>query len=178
MPPLVAVEDWGKYSKTSAPDNAVTLLAAASGAIRSYCGWSITREVVEDAELDSYGSPLLALPTLLLVSIESLYEWDTYLVDGTDFRWSRRGLIRRKPKGKTWPDDYSSVRASYTHGYEECPEEVAALCVSLAKRSDAVPTGILQKAVGGISLQFKDVPLDAPEQGLLEAYALESGRDN
>lgn len=178
MPPLVAEADWSKYSKSPAPANAATLLAAASGSIRSYCGWSITREVVEDADLDAYGGPLIALPTLFLVSIEALYEEDTYLVDGTDYRWSRRGLIRRKPKGKCWPNDYMSVRASYTHGYEECPEEVAALCVNLANRSDVVPTGLLQKQVGGISLQFKDVTLATAEERVLDAYALESGRDN
>lgn len=178
MPPLVAEADWGKYSKSPAPANAATLLAAASGAIRSYCGWSITREVVEDEDLDTYGNSLLVLPTLYLVSIEALWEGDTYLVDGVDYRWSRRGLIRRKPKGKLWPNEYMSVRGSWTHGYEECPEEVAALCVSLANRADVVPTGLLQKQVGGISLQFKDVALTGPEERVLDAYALESGRDN
>lgn len=177
MPPLVLAEDWTKYSKSPAPANADTLLAAASGAIQGYCGWSIVREVVQDAELDTNGSTLLVLPTLYLVSVESLYEGDTYLTDRTDYRFSRRGLIRRKPNGKAWPNDYASVTASYTHGYEECPPEIAALCVNMAKRGDIVPTGVLQKQVGGISLQFKDTTLSDPEKGVLDAYALESGRD-
>lgn len=178
MPSLVEVDDWTKYSKSNPPPNADTLLAAASGSIRSFCGWNITREVVQDAELDAYGGSLLVLPTLHLVSIESLYVDDAYLEDRTDYRWSRRGLIRRMPRGTCWPNDYGCIRYSITHGYEECPPEVAALCVALAKRADVVPTGILQKQVGGISLQFKDVPLDAAEQGALQAYALESGRTN
>lgn len=178
MPSLVDVEDWGDYSKSPAPDNAQTLLDAASGYIRSYCGWNITREVVEGAEFDTYGSDLLVIPTLLLVSIESLYEGDCYLTDRVDYRWSRRGLVRRKPKGKCWPNDYASVTGSYTHGHEECPEDLAAFCVALAKRSDVVPTGLLQKQVGGISMQFKDVQFSAPEMAMLDAYALESGRDS
>lgn len=178
MSPLVSVDNWGDYSKSPPPDNAETLLLAASGSIRSYCGWNITREVVEDAELDAYGGPLLALPTLHLVSIEALYEEDSYLEDRVDYRWSRRGLIRRKPKGKCWPSEYGCIRYSITHGYETCPAELAALTIGLAKRADTVPTGILQKQVGGISLQFKDVPLDSAEKGVLDAYALESGRTN
>ncbi len=48
----------------------------------------------------------------------------------------------------------------------------------MAKRSEVVHTGMLQKQVGGISLQFKEVTLAEAEKGVLDAYALESGRDN
>lgn len=178
MPSLVSVDEWGDYSKSPAPENAQALLDAASGAIRAYCGWNITRQVVEDEEFDTYGSNLLVIPTMLVVSIDAIYECDLYLEDGIDYRWSKRGLIRRRPKGVCWPDEYGAVRGSYTHGYETCPVEVAALCVAIAKRNYAVPSGIAQKQVGGISLQYKDVQMDGPEKGILDPYALESGRDN
>lgn len=178
MPLLVHPDDWGDYSKTPAPANAATLLAAASGAIQSYCGWSIVREIVQDAEFDTNGSSLLALPTMHLVSIEALWEEDLYLEDRADYRWSRRGLIRRKPKGKVWPNEFGSVRGDYTHGYETCPPELAALCVNLAKRTDVIPSGLLQKQVGGISVQFKDTNLSETDMQVLDAFALESGRDH
>lgn len=178
MPSLVSVEQWGDFSKSSPPDNAQTLLDAASASIRNYCGWNITREVVTDRVLDSYGTTVVIVPTLLLLSIESLYEYDTYLEEFADYRWSRNGMVRRRPRHKRWPNEYGCIRISYTHGYDECPADVAALCVNIAKRSDVVPTGLLQKQVGGISMQFKDTNLSEAEMAVLNPYALESGRNN
>lgn len=181
MASLVDVNEWGDYSKSPAPDNAETMLAAVSGAIRGYCGWSISREVVEEEEFDTWGTVLFNLPTLLLVSIELLTLEDVDLVDGTDYMWSKRGSIRRLGC-YWWPFKYRCLVASYTHGYEVVPAEIKALCVSICGRLSVATAGVLQKSVGGISLQFGDrnstVTLTEAEHGVLAPYVLESGRRN
>jgi len=181
MASLVDVDEWEDYSKSPAPDNAETMLAAISGAIRGYCGWSISREVVEEEEFDTWGTLLFNLPTLLLVSVELLTLEDVDLVENTDYMWSKRGSIRRMGC-LWWPFKYRCLVASYTHGYETVPPEIKALCVSVSKRLDIATAGVLQKSVGGISLQFGDrnstVTLTDAEQGVLDPYVLESGRRN
>jgi hypothetical protein len=181
MASLVDVNEWEDYSKSSAPGNAETMLAAVSGAIRGYCGWSISREVVVEEEFDTFGSVLFNLPTLLLVSIELLTLEGVDLVADTDYMWSKRGSIRRLGC-YWWPFKYRCLVASYTHGYEEVPAEIKALCVSICGRLDVATAGVLQKAVGGISLQFGDrnstVTLTEAEEGVLAPYVLEVGRRN
>ncbi len=182
MSPLVSPDDWGDFTSSPAPDNVDSLLGAASAEIRRYCGWSISLEVVEDLEVDTFGGPMLFLQTMRLNSIESLFLNGVEMVDSTDFSWSRRGVIRRLPVGVCWPKEFRSVVASYTHGYTNVPEEIQALCVGLVRRSWVSLPGIKQKQVGGISLTFADsggssgIALDEYEKCVLDSYALESGR--
>lgn len=178
MASLVNQADWESYSKTPAPANAESLLLAASGAIRDVCGWNISREVVEDEPLDTWGSTLINLQTLHLVSIESLVVDGEELVDGTDYVWSRRGAIRRL--AGCWPWNYGKVVISYTHGLDPVPENLQAQCVAIAKRFDTAKPGVLAEAVGGTNVQYGDrnaVPgLSDYEIAALGPWMLEPGR--
>lgn len=177
MAPLASTEDWADYTKIPEPANAAELLAAASGSIRNYCGWSISREVVTDEPIDTNGSGLILLPTLLLVSVEQISVGDTWLLERTDYRWSKKGMIRRYPYGTNWPRGFQEVYVSYTHGYETVPDEIRALTVGLAVRlTSAVPPNVAQKTVGAISITYsgtsQSLELDAGTMALLDAYAL------
>lgn len=187
MAPLVDPSEWEDYSKSPAPENAATLLDAASAAIRDVCGWNISREVVEHALLDSWGTTLFKLPTMKLVSVDYLSiefsgQQPTNLIEREDFIWSTRGSLRLL-RGN-WPWNYQGVDISYTHGYlhAEIPASIKMLCVSLTKRVEAAPAGVLAEAVGGTNIQYGDrnstISLTDAEIGVLGPYILESRREN
>jgi hypothetical protein len=185
--PLVPVGEWENYSKTPAPANAATLLAAASDAIRGVCGWSVSYESVEHELYDSWGTTLFNLPTLRLKTVDYLaVEWPgddmpTNMIEREDFIWSKRGAFRLL-KGRTWPWSYQCVDMSFTHGYtnEEMPDSIKMLCVSISKRVDAAPAGVLAEAVGGTNIQYGEsnskIALSDLETSVLGPFILEPGR--
>lgn len=101
---------------------------AALGAARAVCGWHIAPVVTEDLLLDGSGGPLLRLPTIRVVSVDSV------TVDGqeVDYEWSTKGTLRRR--GGLWPDSYRSVAVRLRHGFSELPPEVRAVLVEAAQR--------------------------------------------
>lgn len=155
---LAAVEDWGKYTAAPQPGNAADLLAAASQAVVTYCGWPIVRQVVVGQVFDTDGSWLLRLPTLLLVSVESV------LLDGvevTNYSWSADGVLARSWP-YAWPYGYRRVAVSYTHGYATVPADIAEIVVARAARAAALIPGLKSETVGGI----QEVYADASNTGL------------
>lgn len=118
------------------PDQAQLALRRVSGAIRAWCGWPISLEVVT-SQIIRPGRPWrswLFLPTLHLVSVEGVTEGGVALVDGTDFEWNERGRLLRNG---WWSDVLDSIVVSYTHGFAdgEAERELARdVCLAAAVR--------------------------------------------
>lgn len=148
---LAAVEDWEKYTAAPQPGNAPELLAAASQAVVTYCGWPIVRQVVTGQVFDADGSWLLRLPTLLLASVEAVRVDD---VEVTNYLWSADGVLDRRPF--CWPEGYRRVTVSYTHGYATVPADITALVVACAARAAAMTPGLKSETVGGIQEVYAD----------------------
>lgn len=177
MAPLASTADWSNYTNVPVPSNAATLLAASSAAIRNYCGWTISREVLTDQEIDTKGTGLFFLPTLKLESIEALSVGGTSFVPGTDYQFSTKGMVRRLPYGYIWPRGFRAVKISYTHGYATVPEDIVALTVGMASGlASPPPPNVAQKVVGAISITYaqrsSSVSLDEASMAILDAYAL------
>ena len=144
-------------------------LDAALAAARRYCGWHVTPVVTETVTLDGTGGRLLALPTLRLVSIESLNE-NGETVDPETLEWSTRGLVL---KAGAWTDRLSGITATIEHGFDEAADFDSAVLSSIERggfSSDAVPT-----VIG--PFQYADTPasglFSAAEVSILDRYALE-----
>lgn len=124
---------------------------AASAAVRSYCGWHIAPTTTQMLTLDGSGSSTLILPTLYLTAVTDVTN-DGVAVD--DVEWSQAGFARLY----RWSCRLRGVTATITHGYDQCPAEVAAVVVALARQdgSAAAMQGVKSRQVGPLAWQYAD----------------------
>ena len=139
---------------------ATQALAAASGAIRAACGWSISQETVTGTVTWASGSCVF-LPTLYLTAV-AITVGGSALVDGADFTWQRNGLLRRSALTRYW---LGSAAITYTHGYATPPDAVKAVCLERAAQQVINPLQMASSTVGGVV----DVYRRASEGGELAA---------
>jgi hypothetical protein len=137
------------------------------GFIRSYCGWHIAPVVEETVTFYGNGTAGWILPTLRLVSVESL------TVDGAE--WDADWYTVR-PSGVIEPRyrfhyRESDVSVTFTHGYGSCPPELEAVAESKIGKLAAGGSrriGQVQVSVGGDAAGG----LDAYTAGVLDRYRL------
>lgn len=142
-------------------------LAAASKAIRDFCGWNITAETVTDEMLDTDGERSLWLPTLWLTDVASINELTLPLTAGTDYEWRRYGKVTRLDR-RCWPRQSRSVEITYTHGYPEIPDSIKGICLSLAGRVYNNPVGARSQTAGPFAQSFA-----VPSSGAVASLLLE-----
>lgn len=151
MDPLITTAELNVYlQRTIDPEVAALAVASASGIIRDYCGWSISAETTTFV-VDGSGTVLLNLPTLRLISVEEVR------VNGapvTDYVWAARGQLWR---AAGWPAEFRCAEADCTHGYEQTPDAVRAVGLSLAGAAALNPAGSLKsKTVGAVTHTYND----------------------
>lgn len=168
MDPLASFEDLQKLSREQWTDadteRATSLLGAASTLVRSYCGWEISAFTDAVVTLDGPGGRVLALPCLYVTDVATVELLDTSgLVTATldDFVPSAgSGLIHRR-YGRRWPAEYSSIRVTYSGGYDPAPADVMAVVVSAVDRARTTPSGgMTQEQTGQVMRAYS--PTAAP----------------
>lgn len=147
--------------KVAACERAIT---EASAAIRNYCHQTI-EEVADDATTFDVGAgrARLFLPELPVTGVASVVEDGEALVEGSDedYQVANHGVLHRV--GQDWVEGVQIVVVTYTHGYAEIPDDVAAVCTRAAARAyqaglkasedDGVP-GIASKSLGDFAVAF------------------------
>jgi hypothetical protein len=159
MDPLVTVEELASYLQSGTVDRATAelVVAGASGMVRAYCGWIISREETTFT-LDGSGHTLLALPTLNLVEVTEV-RIDGIVIDAYDpeaasewqYRWSAAGVLDR-PVG--WPRRFRCVEADVVHGYDPVPDLVKLVTLARAGCDYDNPERLTVRAVGAISRSY------------------------
>lgn len=139
--PFATVEELQAAMQRDVPRATALLnLQRASGAIRSETHWSVSREVVVDEVVNTgRGGYRLWLPTLHLVSVQSVVEGGLTLTDGSHFTWDASGTIYRNG---WWPRNVGSVVVSYTHGWDPDHHYVITckdICLAVAARLTGNP---------------------------------------
>lgn len=132
MAPLATSADlavWLRDPTLEDSEPADLVLAVASSAIRSFCGWGISATTVTSEVLDGTGERSLWLPTLRLTAVASVIESGTTLTVVRDYDWTRYGRLIR---AGCWPRTARAVTITYTHGYVEVPEVVKGACLIVA----------------------------------------------
>lgn len=155
-PPFLTAEDFslGTGGKISPEDPRVSpLLAAASAAIRLWCGWHIWPVVDESMILDDPGTGLLSLPTLRMHSLQSL-NVNGYAVLNPS--WSHLGDIRLPDSHPGRCIHHSSFRAiniRLRHGFASVPDiqQIVQQSVALALSS---PLGATREQAGQVSISW------------------------
>ena len=144
----------------SNPGRVALLLAAGSAAFRKATRQTITAVAGDVATFDGDGSRVLLLPELPVTTVAAVTV-DGVAIDGTSYEWSERGILRR---AEGWPDAYRNVSATYDHGYDTVPEDVAyAVAEWVAQRLSRDP-GVLSVSLGAFSTSFD-------RAGVTEAWA-------
>lgn len=123
----------------------------ASARVRAYCRWHIYPSRTETLTLDGPGGRLLLLPSLYVTAVASISDSGT-LVDAADYDWSQAGMVQRQTGW--WSCRYRALAVTFTHGYDDVPDAVRDVTISVAKRLPAAMSGVTQEQVGGESRTY------------------------
>ncbi|OZF40754.1 hypothetical protein CH296_00410 [Rhodococcus sp. 14-2496-1d] len=156
-----------------------SFLAAATLAVRNYCGWHVfpvkERTIVEDGS----GATELILPTLRVVEITAITENGVALIPEIDFEWSQMGMVRRSYGA--WTNRYRSISVSLRDGYSHADDLVLTI-YALAARAASSPSGAVADNAGPFTFSAAQLSagsggglgLFAHEQAILDVYRLPS----
>lgn len=162
-----------------ATDGEPDYLAAASAAVRAYCGWHVAPVLSESIQVNGTGTNVLYLPSLKVQNVASVYIRGENVADAIE--WAEEGLLRFR--GGVFPRIFRGVHVFYTHGFtlEDVPN-VAEITRQVAERAHAsanVPGNISSQSVNGASVQYLSaggallgVPLLNIEKEALAPYRL------
>lgn len=127
-------------------------LAAASSRFRGAVRHRVSFTVDDVITVDGNGSQTVLLPAAPVTAVSELLLDDVELIEGTDFNWSADGYVRRL--GGCWPDRLRCLQVTYSHGYDEVPEEISEAVIDRARLLYAVKAGVQNMQVGGITVGF------------------------
>lgn len=143
LAPLVDFEDLDSKFETGDPEFFVT---AAEAEVRKFCGWHIAPSVtVTDGRYPVGERGLVILPSLHVTAVSSVTV-DGRVLDPSEYDWEPCGFISRRCP--SWPRD-PYVKVSFTHGYEACPANVAAVVFELASSAIELPATAARDVTAG-----------------------------
>lgn len=172
MDPLATVPELEAYlgrSMTNVPQ-AEALLEMASSAVRTYCGWELSRtDTTMYAE--GAGTSLMTLPTLCLVNVDEIRA-DGQVVDPFEYpyKWSRKGQI--------WGFWVCAVQYEFDveHGYDPIPDVLKLVTMDLTSKNLSNPESLTSATVGQVSRTWgkttEGSPFSPLHAGLLDRYSL------
>ncbi len=143
--PLVDPDDLA--SRFDAGD-ADWFVDAATAEVRRFCGWHIAPTLQVVAGRYRCGERGLIMLHSLHVTAVDAVTVDGRQLDPSEYTWEECGFITRRCP--SWPrDPYALV--DFSHGYDECPADVAAVVFEVAAKAIALPKVPAQKfeASGG-----------------------------
>lgn len=130
-------------------------LASASAVIRKWTRQTITRVVDDVARLRVVDCDELVLPQRPIVSVSQVKVHALVLNDWvlSGDRLLRTGGWRYLPGTSSYPDP-GIVEVTYTHGFDEVPDEVRGVCLDLASATLSNPAMLRQEAIDDYSRTF------------------------
>jgi hypothetical protein len=142
--PLVYAEDLAAYLQRDL-DRCTADLAVegASGLVRAYCGWGLSR-TVETMTLDGNNSRCLTLPTMHVNDVSEV-RIDGEVADPVDYGWGVNGVLLRR---QGWPCGQRNIAADVDHGFDPTPDELRIVTLSIAARLYTNPEGLQSKSSG------------------------------
>jgi hypothetical protein len=155
-PPFATVAQYEAMTgQTPAPPNTEDMLAAASAAIRRYCGWHIAPVVDEVLTVDGVGGRSQPLPTMRLLKVNQITEKTDYsstvITTGDQIEFSVNGYLRKRTG--CWTNWLQGVAADIQHGHALLDvADLTQLVLNMTARSLSNPYGYNQQAVGGVSV--------------------------
>lgn len=137
-------------------------IAAATAAVRRYCGWHIAPVLEHTFTVDGAGWQVM-LPTLRLVDVLEVLQ-DDVTVDLDTLEWSHDGYIRGLSTYKL-----RGVQVTIQHGFESAPD-LAQIVSEVAGRAQV--SGVKSMQLGNRTVTYAEPGLMMHEQLALAAYRL------
>lgn len=178
LEPLISVWEFnemtgGAYNGNSRVEPA---LAAASQAIRNYCGWHVCPSL-ECTAYPAGGGKIARLPAGYVSDILSITE-DGEELSESQYEARSDGLIRRT-EFKNWSCGWDSIEVSYVAGFEiKAVPDLAEAVRAIAEGVIAVAgsAGVMSESADGVSISYSAnassiaAALTAAQKNALEAY--------
>lgn len=149
---------------------------AAVSAVRSYCGWHIAPSVTETVTVDGPGRGMLLVPTLHLTAVSDVKNDGDPIPDPDKLQWSERGAVRTN---RYWSSAWRGVELTITHGYDDFPHEVLAVCRDMAKADGRIGASAMgsgphtvQFGVTGAGVQAGAVGMSDLQKQILDRYRI------
>lgn len=174
MDPLATAADLNLHLQRTVPDDlAALLLAGASGAVRAYCRWNISR-TTETFDVIGDGRAFITLPTLRLRDVTEI-RVDGIPVDLATASpapiWSAQGQIYW---GALWARN-AKLQIDVDHGYDaaEMPDLIRLVVLTLAGRQLNNPDGVKRATTGQVTREyFAGADLTELHMRLLDQYRI------
>lgn len=153
-------------------------LQEATAAIQNYCRQAIERVAGDVITLDCSGGTRIFLPELPVSAVSSVIEDGESLIADDDYKLGQHGILHRI--GQEWAEGIQIVMITYTHGYEDIPDDIVSVCTRAASRAyqaglKAADTegvvGIASKALGDFTVSFQSEGGGGVGEGVLGASA-------
>ena len=181
--PLATSDDYeARYGETSA-EELDQRLADASAAVRAYTGQQFTQG--ETTKVLRVVAGKVRLPHRPVVSVDALsaVNYDGTRTVITGFGWDGLNQVSVPPQGFVLnlpafdQSPLETVEVTWTHGYDEIPEEIVAIVCAAANRAlTATASGLVSETIGSYSYRTADGASDAPisftdgERAILNRY--------
>lgn len=177
---FASVSDLAEYLGVTIADEdprAVALLRKATALIQAEAQHRIFRYVDDTKKLRGTWLPDLQLPEPPVEEVSEV-EVAGAVVASTGFSVTRWGALQGgsyvdewEPLPGAWGGPRTEVTVTYTHGYDPVPEDIKAICLSMASRgwnSGDMDT----ETIGGYSYGGGKVSLDDDEKAVCRRYRL------
>lgn len=150
LPPLITTEKFNALTSSAwAGDARLTpAIAAASAAIRNFCGWHVTPSASCRATLDADGSRSLWLRSTFVTAISDVRVRDKEVAD---YEWSRLGQVLTAERVAP---GLQAALVTYTAGLP-ATDDIEALVAGVVAHTIATAPqsyGVVSESTGGVSI--------------------------
>ncbi|MFF4489420.1 hypothetical protein ACFY0F_23475 [Streptomyces sp. NPDC001544] len=156
LPPFATAAELAAVMQAPVDSAAADLaLASASAVIRKWTRQTITRVTNDVATLRVIDCDELVLPQRPVVAVSEVKVHALVLNDWvlSSDRLLRTAGWRYLPGTSSYPDP-GLVQVTYTHGFDEIPDDVRAVCLDLAASTLANPSMLRQEAIDDYTRTF------------------------
>lgn len=154
LPDLVTVEAYESAAcgGHAGDERVPAAIAAASAAIRAWCGWHVSPPLECTATVSADGRNL-RLPAMFVTAVDEVREGGEAVPEQA-YEWRREGLVRRRD-GAPWSGAWGGVEVDFTAGVE-CGPSLAAAVAQVVDAALTAPPGVREEHAGNVGTTFSD----------------------
>lgn len=185
----VLASEVPSFLKGAWSSNDVTAaLSWASSAVEAYCERDFSYRADDVVLVDPFparrSAQLPDPPVTAVTQVQAFMRNENGVMDWqtlTNWAWTAEGLLydttgqpgTNLSMVPSWPSAPKSLRVTYTHGFQQAPDDLVAAVVKAAGQYLANPYGMIQRRAGDVSYQWSDRSGEALlDSALLAKYRL------
>lgn len=151
---------------------AAQALRIASSLIRGYTRQTLTRVEDDQETHDGRGSTIVMLAELPVEAVTAVTLDGDALTAGDDFTAAPHGVLYREGGG-TWGTGRQTIVVTYTHGYDQVPDDLKGVCLDVASRVLANPEGHEREQIGAYGVGYARQRLTPDDKQILDRYRVD-----